>query len=190
MKAVLALAAVLAQQAASVPRAEQRTIQRHLRHRRRWRASRRASKRSPFATHAPLPDARNCSWKILTQKLDHFGSLSTTFDQRLCLYDGFATRNVTRVLLYVGNESPVEEYVNNTGLMSISASRGTAMPSRLRCDSCPSDEVVGGFFFDFEAIRTDEMLRAGGSTLRRDRGRCWSGPSTATRRDPRQRRRV
>ena len=39
-----------------------------------------------------------------------------TFDQRLCLYDGFA-KNVTRVLLYVGNESPVDEYVNNTGLM-------------------------------------------------------------------------
>ena len=112
---VAALAALmLLQQAASVaPRAEQ-TVQRHLRHRRRWRASRLASRRSPFT--ASLPDARNCSWKTLTQQLDHFGSIDTTFDQRLCLYDGFA-KNVTRVLLYVGNESPVEEYVNNTGLM-------------------------------------------------------------------------
>ena len=116
MVAALALAAVLLTHgAASVsPRAEQRTVQRHLRHRRRWRASRLASKRSPFT--ASLPDARNCSWKTLTQQLDHFGSLSTTFDQRLCLYDGFAS-TVTRILLYVGNESPVEEYVNNTGLM-------------------------------------------------------------------------
>ena len=105
-------AALLAQQAAAAAQ----TVQRHLRHHRRWRASRLASKHSPFATHTKLPDARNCSWKTLTQKLDHFGSIDTTFDQRLCLYAGFA-KNVTRVLLYVGNESPVEEYVNNTGLM-------------------------------------------------------------------------
>ena len=46
---------------------------------------------------------------------------------------------------------------------AIAASRGAAPSSRHRCDSCPSDEVVGGFFFDFEAVRTDltEMLRAG-----------------------------
>ena len=31
----------------------------------------------------------------------------------------------------------------------ISASRGAAAPSRHRRDSCPSDEVVGGFFFEF-----------------------------------------
>ena len=107
--ALTSLAAVLLSQRAPV-------AARRLRHRRRWRASRLASRRSPFATHTTLPDARNCSWKILTQKLDHFGSLSTTFDQRLCLYAGFAS-TVTRILLYVGNESPVEEYVNNTGLM-------------------------------------------------------------------------
>ena len=29
-----------------------------------------------------------------------------------------------------------------------------AAPSRRRRDSCPSDEVVVGFFFEFEAIRT------------------------------------
>ena len=110
-----AITSVAARTAAAASVAAQ-TGQRHLRHRRRWRASRLASRRSPFTTHTKLPDARNCSWKTLTQKLDHFGSLSTTFDQRLCLYDGFAS-TVTRILLYVGNESPVEEYVNNTGLM-------------------------------------------------------------------------
>ena len=35
------------------------------------------------------------------------------------------------------------------------ASRGAAAPSRHRRDSCPSDEVVGGFFFDFESVRTE-----------------------------------
>ena len=38
--------------------------------------------------------------------------------------------------------------------MLISASRGAAAPSRHRCDSFPSDKVVGGFFFDFELFRT------------------------------------
>jgi hypothetical protein len=42
----------------------------------------------------------------------------------------------------------------------ISASRCVETPSRHRRDSCPSDEVVGGFFFDSEAVRT-ESLRAG-----------------------------
>jgi len=35
----------------------------------------------------------------------------------------------------------------------IPASRCVETPSRHRRDSCPSDEVVGGFFSDFEAVR-------------------------------------
>jgi hypothetical protein len=42
---------------------------------------------------------------------------------------------------------------------AISASRGTAAASRHRCDSSPSDEIAGGFFFDFEAIRTESSDR-------------------------------
>ena len=34
------------------------------------------------------------------------------------------------------------------------------MPSRHRRDSCPSDEVVGGFFFEFEAVRTEPRCAA------------------------------
>ena len=41
----------------------------------------------------------------------------------------------------------------------VSASRGAAVPSRHRRDSFPSDEVVGGFFFDFEVIRTESRDR-------------------------------
>ena len=41
----------------------------------------------------------------------------------------------------------------------ISASRGATVPSRHRRDSCPSDEVVGGFFFEFEAVRTESSDR-------------------------------
>ena len=46
----------------------------------------------------------------------------------------------------------------NDILSEISASRCVETPSRHRRDSCSSDEVVGGFFFEFEAIT---MLRAG-----------------------------
>jgi hypothetical protein len=43
------------------------------------------------------------------------------------------------------------------------ASRGAAAPSRHRRASSPGMMEVAGFFFDFEAVRTDltEMLRAG-----------------------------
>ena len=44
---------------------------------------------------------------------------------------------------------------------AISASRGAAAPSRHRRDSCSSYQVVGGFFFDFEANSDTAMLRAG-----------------------------
>ena len=43
---------------------------------------------------------------------------------------------------------------------AISASRRVEAPSLLQYDSCPSDEVVGGLFFDFEAIRTEPRCSA------------------------------
>ena len=43
---------------------------------------------------------------------------------------------------------------------AISASRGAAAPSRHRCDSCPSHNEVDGFFFEFEAIRTEPRCSA------------------------------
>ena len=42
---------------------------------------------------------------------------------------------------------------------ALAASRRVETPSRHRRDSCPSDEVVGGFFFEFEAIRTTSSDR-------------------------------
>lgn len=55
------------------------------------------------------------------QPLSHFargGDGGKLFDQRLCVYDDFWTPNSTDpVFFYTGNESPVEEYVNNSGLM-------------------------------------------------------------------------
>ena len=48
----------------------------------------------------------------------------------------------------------------NDILSDISASRHVETPSRHRRDSCPSDEVVGGFFFEFEAIRIEPRCSA------------------------------
>ena len=44
-------------------------------------------------------------------------------------------------------------------MRAISASRGAAVPSRHRRASSPGEEVVGGFFFDFEAVRTESRDR-------------------------------
>eukprot|EP01063_Lacrimia_lanifica_P019677 TRINITY_DN27134_c0_g1_i1.p1 TRINITY_DN27134_c0_g1~~TRINITY_DN27134_c0_g1_i1.p1 ORF type:complete len:654 (+),score=241.05 TRINITY_DN27134_c0_g1_i1:28-1989(+) len=75
------------------------------------------------------PSVVNCTWRYYEdQRLDHFGELETTWAQRYCLYDkfwkgggevGFGNTNGERapIFFYTGNESPVEEYVNNTGLM-------------------------------------------------------------------------
>jgi len=59
--------------------------------------------------------------KFIEQPLNHFSlprDQSPTFIQRYCFTDEFVSnpRNET-VFLYTGNESPLEEYINNTGLM-------------------------------------------------------------------------
>ena len=88
------------------------------------RAARTAAARSPLGANAPLPSSANCTWTSFNQTLDHFARGATrgggeTFAQRLCVYDGFVKNKSapSLMLFYVGNESPVEEYVNNTGLM-------------------------------------------------------------------------
>ena len=57
----------------------------------------------------------------------------------------------------------------------ISASRSATVPSRHRRVSCPSDEVVGGFFLNFEAVRTESSDRdAPRRSPRRSRVSCRS----------------
>ena len=58
---------------------------------------------------------------------------------------------------------------------AISASRGAAAPSRHRCDSCPSDEAVGGLIFDFERISGEISASCGAAAP--SRHRCDSCPS-------------
>ena len=66
------------------------------------------------------PSTVNCTWKMFTQPLDHFGggaAANTTFEQRVCIFSAYHTAPDGPIFFYTGNESPVDEYVNNTGLM-------------------------------------------------------------------------
>ena len=65
------------------------------------------------------PSSVNCTWKYVEQPFSHFERNNIgNFKQRLCVYDKFWVENKSLpVFIYTGNESPVEEYVNNTGLV-------------------------------------------------------------------------
>lgn len=74
------------------------------------------------------PSTVNCTWLTFDQQIDHFGPGTGTFPQRYCMYSkwwkpashgGFKAKASAPgpILFYTGNESPVEEYINNTGLM-------------------------------------------------------------------------
>lgn len=93
---------------------------------------------------AGRPSIVNCTWQNFTQQVDHFGDARGTFPQRLCLYDKWwrpgggaggrfraAADAPGPILFYTGNESPVDEYVNNTGLMwEIGERLGALLPPR------------------------------------------------------------
>jgi len=76
-----------------------------------------------FPYDASRMSIANMTCHFFEQPLNHFiprGS-GPTYRQRYCLYDGFsdpATKNGTYpIFLYTGNESPLEQYINHTGLM-------------------------------------------------------------------------
>lgn len=81
------------------------------------------------AGSVPQPSAANCTWKYVTQPLSHFERGNADYyQQRLCVYDGYYKPNQSLpIFFYTGNESPVEEYVNNTGLMWTLAEKMNAL---------------------------------------------------------------
>ncbi len=60
---------------------------------------------------------------FFTQPLNHFvpRGQSPTYQERYCTYDGYASTTTTiepsPIFFYTGNESPLEQYINQTGLM-------------------------------------------------------------------------
>lgn len=69
----------------------------------------------------PRLDIRNMTCDYFEQSLNHFAlprRTDLTYRQRYCVYNGYvANLNNATVLFYTGNESPLEQYINNTGLM-------------------------------------------------------------------------
>ena len=65
------------------------------------------------------PTSADCTWRYIDQPLSHFEKRNAAFfRQRLCVFaDYWKPEQSLPVFLYTGNESPVEEYVNNTGLI-------------------------------------------------------------------------
>jgi Serine carboxypeptidase S28 len=62
----------------------------------------------------------NMTCDFFVQPLNHFAlpkDSSPTYRQRFCVYNEFATDSNSPVFFYAGNESPLEQYINNTGLM-------------------------------------------------------------------------
>jgi len=86
-----------------------------------------ATKRKPWKHQRAFPLKSSASFTIdnmtcthFKQPLNHFVSIgkSPSYLQRYCLYDGFMTNLTTDpIFLYTGNESPLEQYINNTGLI-------------------------------------------------------------------------
>eukprot|EP00442_Polarella_glacialis_P030496 CAMPEP_0115050826 /NCGR_PEP_ID=MMETSP0227-20121206/2000_1 /TAXON_ID=89957 /ORGANISM="Polarella glacialis, Strain CCMP 1383" /LENGTH=219 /DNA_ID=CAMNT_0002434725 /DNA_START=26 /DNA_END=682 /DNA_ORIENTATION=+ len=78
----------------------------------------------------PRPSSLNCTWVQFPQPLLHFGpSGGRTFSQRICAYDKYwsGPDKDAPIFFYTGNESPLEAYINNTGLMWESAQRFGAL---------------------------------------------------------------
>ena len=136
----------------------------------RRRASTLTAVRSPQGSKTPLPSTANCTWRNFNQTLDHFapGAAPYHFNQRLCLYDGFVKPGAAPsvILFYTGNESPVDEYVNNTGLMWETAPElgallvfaehryeGESVPGTDGVPSCMSYATVEQALGDYAAIR-------------------------------------
>ena len=79
---------------------------------------------------ATIHSSLDCAWSFIDQPLSHFerGAADLVLKQRLCIYDEYWKSNSTQpIFLYTGNESPVEEYVNNTGLLWTLAEKHSAL---------------------------------------------------------------
>mmetsp|Transcript_31186 Transcript_31186/g.62342 ORF Transcript_31186/g.62342 Transcript_31186/m.62342 type:complete len:680 (-) Transcript_31186:115-2154(-) len=148
------------------------TVRSRRTHLHRGRASTVTATRSPLGSKVALPSTLNCTWVYYEQTLDHFARGATrgggeTFSQRLCLFDGFVKEkgSPSVVLFYTGNESPVEEYVNNTGLMwevgyevrallvfAEHRYEGESVPDQVGMPHCASYVTVEQSLADYAAI--------------------------------------
>jgi pimeloyl-ACP methyl ester carboxylesterase len=91
----------------------------------------------------------NMTCDFFEQPLQHFDlprGLSPKFSQRYCTYDDFMVNaSEAPVFFYTGNESPLEEYINNSGLIWESAAHFKAqvvfMEHRYEGESMPDPGI-------------------------------------------------
>lgn len=127
------------------------------------------------------PTAANCTWKFIEQPLSHFArGIASTYRQRLCVFDGYWTPNKgLPIFLYTGNESPVGEYVNNTGLIWDLAATENALvvfaEHRYFGESIPS---IDGMENCLAHLSSQEALADYASLANRMR-REWGGKGSA-----------
>ena len=85
------------------------------------RSKKRRSIGSKF--HPPVQEGRmsiaNMTCDFFEQPLNHFvpRGKSPTYRQRYCIYADYAIDANSPIFFYTGNESPLEQYINHTGLM-------------------------------------------------------------------------
>jgi pimeloyl-ACP methyl ester carboxylesterase len=105
----------------------------------------------------------NMTCDFISQPLNHFmlpRDASPAYRQRYCVYDGFVavkdsasagpggvkSRHTAPVFFYTGNESPLPEYINNTGLMwELAESMGAQVifiEHRYEGESVPSPDTI------------------------------------------------
>ncbi len=124
---------------------------------------------------AANPSADDCNWISFDQPLSHFarGISTTTFKQRVCVFDKYWQPNGP-IFFYTGNESPVEEYVNNSGLQWILAEEMHALlifaEHRYFGKSIPALEIENCMSY----LSSEEAL-ADFATLIRHIKREWNG---------------
>ena len=73
-----------------------------------------------FHSHSSRMSIANMTCHFFEQPLNHFipRGIGPIYQQRYCLYDGFIQNEANHpIFLYTGNESPIEQYINHTGLM-------------------------------------------------------------------------
>ncbi|GMH92510.1 hypothetical protein TrVE_jg6743 [Triparma verrucosa] len=115
-----------------------------------------------------------CVPLLVSQPLNHFGPSPGDFEQHLCVVDAyFDPTEAASVFFYVGNESPLEEYVNNTGLMYSMAPKfnsllvfaehrymGASVPNTIGIPDCLGYDTIAQALADYASIMS--FIASGG----------------------------
>ena len=109
----------------------------------------------------------NVTCYVFNQPLDHFSSSTNEkLPQRYCIYSGYEALSQALeppIFFYTGNESPIEEYVNNTGLVWELAAKPTFgalvvfAEHRFQGESKPLYDTLSGGCFTY--LTTTQALQ-------------------------------